>query len=132
MTDHADWAAELIARADDLRSLTPADLGADLDLEDRFCRAINRFEIPDVIYRTIEDRVVYPPDWEHLDAAVEVDNPYVLWANMSAWVSQGRWFDGPLALVHDKGWLEPAFRRLAASVGVLETEPGMYEEDQTP
>lgn len=123
MISHTAWAEELLARADELKSLGAKDLYHDEELHDRICDAIQRVDLADSEYDAIADRMTYPPEWDDLGASVEVDDPRLLLANMSGWVATGRWMEGPLALVHEKGWLEPALRRLAVGADKIKFHP---------
>ena len=126
MNDLDLWAIELTELADRLKNLSADVLRSDEVLHDTIAEAIRRYDVLGEFYVGIEDQTQYPPEWEHLDRAVEVSNPNILLANMSGWVATGRWISAPLAEAHAAGWLEPALRRLAANVSGLNVRPGDF------
>lgn len=124
MTEAEQWAEDLRRAADEVETVSPADLMRDEDLHERFCKLVHRYEVVGLVYSDIEDQVQYPPDWNNLAGAVENVPGSVLLCNMYGWVSQNRWMTGPLSVAHEKGWLAPALRRLADYVVTVTVKPG--------
>ena len=124
MTERETWASDLRQAADELEALSAADLASDKVMHDRFCRLIHRFKVLEVIYADIKDEVQYPPDWDNLAGAVDNVSGPVLLGNMWGWVSQNRWMDSPLSIVHEKGRLAPALRKLADYIATVTLKPG--------
>lgn len=118
--ERSDWARRLLIAADVLRDVTPEDLRADQPFYDELVLVLTEYQLSDAAFRRVAPDVPNPPDWEALEAVVSASEPDALLLHIQGWITQARWFEAPLARVHQAGWLETALRRLSAQASALD------------